>query len=444
MPRGSSTRRPPRSTRELRSLRERKNNIPARATRAARAALPRAAADRSDALPFAGELIAVRDGGSRLGRGRRAPAARLRAVRPGPRRALPRRVGLDQRPPPERPGRLLPGPARRGGRGLAARRGPRHAGGQAEVKDTPFAPWLERELARRADVGASRRWRSSAGCRAITKAGPGEGHGGRHEKDDRYRIDDRSQVRARLVQRAEDRRAAGPGHRAGRPAHVGRRRASRRHEKARDSRVRARPGAGRGWTQTHEFAEIDWQSMVNRIARLRAEHGRLKAASAALAELDARLDGSRSGSRTRTSSGRGWTDSSGGSISPSHDAEAMQREVRAVLAEHGCEPARAHFAAIADLLAQGGARAAGTAAACDRAETDAAHRDHALASQARRPARRGCAPRSSPRWASSAGSTRWRPASSTTRSSPPTATGSCTSGSPTTTCPGSSGSSRRT
>jgi uncharacterized protein YPO0396 len=60
------------------------------------------------------------------------------------------------------------------------------------VKNTPFAAWLERELARRADyecVGTMTEFRRAA--RAIIKAGQVKG-GDRHEKDDRYRIGDRS------------------------------------------------------------------------------------------------------------------------------------------------------------------------------------------------------------------------------------------------------------
>ena len=60
------------------------------------------------------------------------------------------------------------------------------------MKDTEFAPWLERELASRADaecVETMAEFRRAT--RAVTKAGQIKG-GVRHEKDDRFRIDDRS------------------------------------------------------------------------------------------------------------------------------------------------------------------------------------------------------------------------------------------------------------
>ena len=61
------------------------------------------------------------------------------------------------------------------------------------VNDSLFAPWLERELGRRADVECVETMAEFRRMpRAITKAGQVKGTGGRHEKDDRYRIDDRS------------------------------------------------------------------------------------------------------------------------------------------------------------------------------------------------------------------------------------------------------------
>ena len=62
-----------------------------------------------------------------------------------------------------------------------------------DVRDTPFASWLEDELATRADyecVATMDEFRRTP--RAITRAGQIKGSGGRHEKDDRFRIDDRS------------------------------------------------------------------------------------------------------------------------------------------------------------------------------------------------------------------------------------------------------------
>ena len=124
--------------------------------------------------------------------------------------------------------------------------------------------------------------------------------------------------------------------------------------------------------ETREFAAIDYEALVNRIADLRDEHQRLVAASQQLADLDAQLervkgwikDAAKDQSRLDSELGR-----VGQSI---RDAEAMLSETRMILAELGCDPARAHFAAIAALLAKAAHEVPHTAAACDKAESSAA------------------------------------------------------------------------
>ena len=97
--------------------------------------------------------------------------------------------------------------------------------------------------------------------RAITKAGQVKGSGGRHEKDDRFRIDDRSRyVLGWSNQRKLD-ALLDQGQGAGRPlSDVAAE--QQRHEKARDAAVE-RGQVLAGLDQTREFAEIDWPSVVN-------------------------------------------------------------------------------------------------------------------------------------------------------------------------------------
>ena len=61
------------------------------------------------------------------------------------------------------------------------------------------------------------------------------------------------------------------------------------------------------------------------------------------------------------------------------DAEAARREARAILAEPDCEPARAHFAAIASLLDKAGHEPPDTAGACDKGQSGAVDTIVALA-----------------------------------------------------------------
>ena len=230
---------------ELRSLRERKTNIPKKQLEL-RARCAVNCASGEDALPIAGELIAVRDERGRLGRRRGAAAARLRALGAGARRALRARssdwinahhlrdrVVYYRVPELSRAQRGHPST---GAGTLAAK---------LLVKDTPFAGWLEHELARRADhacVETMAEFRRMP--RAITKVGQVKGSGGRHEKDDRFRIDDRSRyVLGWSNQRKLDALLDRAGTLAGR-AQRGRGRAAAAREGA-GRRGRARPGARR-------------------------------------------------------------------------------------------------------------------------------------------------------------------------------------------------------
>ena len=232
---------------ELRSLRERKTNIPKKQLEL-RAALCRELRIGEDALPFAGELIAVRDSeadwegaAERLLHGFAlsvlVPDEHYPAVSDWINaHHLKDRVVYYRVPEPSR---AMAAPPQHGPGTLAAK---------LLVKDTPFAGWLEHELGRRADhecVETMAEFRRMP--RAITKAGQVKGSGGRHEKDDRYRIDDRSRyVLGWSNQRKLDALLDRAGMLAGRLSEVAAE--QQRHEKARDARssgARCSPG----WTR---------------------------------------------------------------------------------------------------------------------------------------------------------------------------------------------------
>ena len=249
---------------ELRSLRERKTNIPQKQLEL-RAGLCRELRMGEDALPFAGELIAVRESeadwegaAERLLHG-----FALSVLVPDEHYAavsdwinghhLGDRVVYYRVPEPSR------------GRGSATPVWAGHAGRQAAGQGHPVRRrgW-NRNLAGAPTSSASRRWPSSAGCtRAITRAGQVKGSRGRHEKDDRYRIDDRSRyvlgwTNERKIEALLDRAGTLATARLSEVAAE-----QQRHEKARDAAVE-RGQVLAGLDQTHEFAEIDWQSVVDR------------------------------------------------------------------------------------------------------------------------------------------------------------------------------------
>jgi len=369
---------------ELRSLRERKNNIPKR-NLDIRRLLCRELKLTESALPFAGELITVLEHESDWegAAERLLHSFALSILVPDEHYApvadwindhfLNGRV-VYYRVPAMAPASRDARPSRPTAR--SATRNPLSA--KLDVRDTPFAAWVEDELATRADydcVATMEEFRRTP--RAITRAGQIKGAGGRHEKDDRSRIDDRStyvlgwanerKIEALLRQAAELQGKLG--------AITDAEGVLKRELDAANKRGQSLASLD----QTSEFAEIDWQSTVNRIADLKDEHGKLKAASAELARLDAELTTvtdaiARVEVIKSTAEGRlGAVESRIG------DAEGGLGEARQILAEPGCEQARTLFTAIGGLLGKAGHEPPGTAAACDKAETNGAREISALA-----------------------------------------------------------------
>ena len=355
------------ANRELLSLKARKNNIPARDLEL-RGRLCRELRLTEESLPFAGELIAVRaeEGDWEGAAERLLRSFALSVLVPDENYAdvsewinghhLNGRIVYYRVP---RAAAVATSPPDVGSGTLAAK---------LTVKDSPFAPWLERELARRADVECVETMAEFRRMtKAITKAGQVKGTSGRHEKDDRFRIDDRGRYvlgwsNERKIDALLSRATALAARITSADAELA------GHTRARDTAFE-RGKVLAALEQTDEFAEIDYQSVVNEIAGLRAEHGRLKAASAALSELDERLAAVKQQIEDADKQRTAANEKLGGVDQSVSDAEAAQREVRAILAEPGCEAARAHFAAIGDLLRKAGHTPPVNPVACDKAET---------------------------------------------------------------------------
>ena len=362
---------------ELLSLRERKTNIPKKPLEL-RAWLCRELRIEEDSLPFVGELIAVHE---------------READWEGAAERLLHGFALSLLVPEERYAdvsdwieghhlkdrvvyyRVLePSSARQ----IPAHHGPDTLAAKLEVKDTPFAAWLEHELARRADhvcVETMAEFRRMP--RAITRAGQVKGSGGRHEKDDRFRIDDRSRyVLGWSNQRKLDTLLAQAKALAARITVAAAE--QQRHVKLRDAAI-DRGQVLAGLDQTHEFTEIDWQSTVNHGEQLRAEQRELEAASTELARLSQNLERVKQQIAQSDGTLRDLNGRLGGLGDRQRAAEGVLREAQEILAENACEPARAQFAAIGEVLAKAGQPEPGRASACDRAEMAAGTEITALA-----------------------------------------------------------------
>jgi uncharacterized protein YPO0396 len=355
---------------ELVSLREHPNNIPKRQLDL-RAWMCRELRLDTGALPFAGELMAVRpaeadwEGAAE----RLLHGFALSVLVPEPHYAavsdwidghhLRARVVYYRVPDPAREARVPP-----------PNWSPRSLAAKLDLRDHPFAPWLERELARRFDfecVETMAEFRRAA--KAVTKAGQSKGDRGKHEKDDRHRIDDRSQyVLGWSNERKLEALLWQANSLAAQLSAVTDEQAA--YTRARDAAI-DRGQVLAGLDQTREFADIDWQSVVNRTEELRAEKRGLEAASAELARLNRELETVRE-QIAAADAAHGQVQQRLGRVEAEiARAERIRAEVTATLAEPGCEPARGHFEAIAGLLAGAGSAPPSTAEACDKAENAA-------------------------------------------------------------------------
>jgi uncharacterized protein YPO0396 len=353
---------------ELVSLRQHKNNIPKR-NLDLRKRICHELGLTGDSLPFVGELIAVRDdqrdwegAAERLLHGFAlsilVPDQHYRAVSDWVNdHHLGARVVYYRVAEPT-------------GRTTPPSWGPNALAAKLDIKDTPLARWLENELVHRADhecVTTMAEFRRLP--KAITKTGQVKEKGGRHEKDDRRRIDDRSTY---VLGWSNERKIDVLIDRArGISVQLDAVRAAQAEQKKRQDAAQERRDVLVRLDETREFADIDWQSLVIRIEDLKEERERLKSASAELAKLTAALDSVRQQVREADEERSTVQTTLGGVLNRISNAERVLREVDAVLAEDGCAAARVLFDGIAGLLAKAGHPRPATASACDKAENAA-------------------------------------------------------------------------
>ena len=154
--------------------------------------------------------------------------------------------------------------------------------------DSPHYDWLERELAHRFDVACcatQEQFRREA--RAITRAGQIKDPSGRHEKDDRHRIDDRSRYvlgwsNSAKIAALENKRRQLEKQLGDIGSQIG---TIEKERLALASRLDA-------LTRLEEFTafeELDWTSLATEIATLIDERNRLESASDVLKQLNERL-----------------------------------------------------------------------------------------------------------------------------------------------------------
>ena len=278
---------------EIASLRARQSNIPARQI-AMRASLCREVGLAEADVPFAGELLEVRE----EERDWEGAAERLL-----------RSFGLSLLVPDEHyarvahwvdathlSGRLVYFRVRERRRGeLSGHAEPRHLHPHSLVRklsvkpDSAFYEWLEQEIARRFDVACCvtlEQFRRET--RAMTRTGQIKDRGERHEKDDRRRIDDRSGYvlgwtnAAKIAAlRAQSRQIEARLGEVG--VLIGKVQGEQRE-------VRERLDTLSKLGEVTDYRELDWPALATEIALLCDEKRRLESASDVLRQLNARLE----------------------------------------------------------------------------------------------------------------------------------------------------------
>ena len=275
---------------EIASLERRKSNIEAAQIRI-REALCGALAIHEDELPFAGELIQVREderdwegAAERLLRGfglsLLVPDGHYQRVADWvDREHLKGRLVYFQ----VRPRKVAPGA------GLH----PQSLVRKLVLKpDSPHSDWLEQELRHRFDVAccdSTEQLRRES--RAITRAGQIKDPTGRHEKDDRSRIDDRSRYvlgwsNADKLRALQDQRKVLETRLAKLGQRIGEIQQSRQQ-------LQGQLEALARLDEFTRYADIDWQGPAREIAQLAEERARLESASNRLQELGRQLQAAR-------------------------------------------------------------------------------------------------------------------------------------------------------
>lgn len=271
---------------EIASLKARRSNIPAEQV-AMRQAMCRELGLREADMPYAGELLQVRE------EERDWEGAAERVLRGfGLSLLVPDKHYAEVAAWVDRThlrGRLVYYRVRPGGRGERPTLDRDCLARKLAIKtDSPFYDWLDRELAHRFNiVCCSTQDQFHRATRAITRAGQIKAPGERHEKDDRHRLDDRGRfvlgwTNAAKIEALEAKRGrleAQLGELGGRVATI----------LAEQARLKERLNILSKLDEYTEFRELDWQGLAMEVAALEKEKQALESASDVLKTLTTRL-----------------------------------------------------------------------------------------------------------------------------------------------------------
>jgi uncharacterized protein YPO0396 len=325
---------------EILSLKARRSNIPAEQV-AMRSALCQALGLSEDDMPFAGELLQVRDDESDW---------------EGAAERLLRGFGLSLLVPDEHyaavadwvdathlRGRLVYFRVRGGARGELPHLHRDSLARKLAIKpDSPFYDWLERELAHRFDVACcATQEQFRRETRAITRAGQIKAAGERHEKDDRHRLGDRSRYVLGWTNTAKvaalEAKAGTMETRLGELGSLmGRILAEQNTHK---ERLTALSKLG----EYADFHELDWPTLALEIAQLSDEKQKLESASDVLKQLTERLHAVAAALKETEAQLEEHRDKRSKAEQKKSDAGILLEQMQALLSDPACKLHAAHF-----------------------------------------------------------------------------------------------------
>jgi uncharacterized protein YPO0396 len=352
---------------EVASLRARRSNIPVEQV-AIRASACAALGLAEEDLPFAGELLQVREDE----RDWEGAAERLL-----------RNFGLSLLVPDQHyaaiaewvdrthlKGRLVYFRIRHGTRGDLPSLHRDSLARKLSIKpDSPFYDWLERELAHRFDVvccATQEQFRREA--RAITRAGQIKAPGERHEKDDRHRLDDRSRYvlgwnNAAKIEALEGKTRLLEARLGALGAQIAKIQAEQRETR---DRLEALSKLG----EYTDFQELDWKSVAQELALLADEKRKLESASDILKQLTTRLEEITAALRAVESQLGEHRDRRSKTEQRKSDAEALLLQTRRVLDEIAAGIDTARFQTLASIRNEALGQHQLSVESCDNREHD--------------------------------------------------------------------------
>jgi uncharacterized protein YPO0396 len=332
---------------ELLSLRERRSNIPRRSLDLRQQLCRELGIDSAD-LPFAGELVQVREEAAEwegaaerllhgFGLSMLVPSAHYASVSDW---INDRHLGM--RLVYYRVPGTVSATVRASGAGPVGER----LYDKLQIReDSPFYPWLERELSRRADHECARTMAEFRRAeRAITRAGQVKS-AGRHEKNDERAIGDRRwyvlgwsnqhKIDALLDQATRLQRQQ---------QKLGRDRAQADERLAGASARRATLAK---LAEFGDYADLDWQAMASRITQNEREKRQIERSSRDLARIAGDLEQVAGEISQAEGKQERINKSLGGLRTKLTAAQEGLAAVKEILAEAACEAARANFPALA-------------------------------------------------------------------------------------------------